>query len=71
MLLSKSPTMGRDKIVLTDKFDNKLDFFSTRLGDMFISERMKQKILSESLTGIRVFDEDYLLCESAGSIRTL
>lgn len=39
-------------LALSKDFDNSLDFFLTRLGGLFVSERLKEAIESNGLTGV-------------------
>jgi hypothetical protein len=44
--------MMPSKLVLNEKFDKSLDFFSLRTGGMFVSERLRDEFLKRCLTGV-------------------
>lgn len=44
-------------LALTKGFDTSLDFFYTRLGGLFVSEKLKQELERENITGIKFTDE--------------
>lgn len=46
-----------EKLVLNNKFDSSLDLFKTRLGEMYISEPLKEAIEILGFTGINMFDD--------------
>jgi hypothetical protein len=44
-------------LVLTNRFDKSLDFFHTRLGGLFVSEKLKLELERNNVTGIKFTDE--------------
>ena len=48
-------------LALSEKFDTSLDFFYTRLGGYFVSEKLRFELKRLNLTGIRFTDEVEIL----------
>jgi len=47
--------INRDRIILKSSFDRELDLFNlTILSDVIISERFRQKLIQENVTGIEI-----------------
>jgi hypothetical protein len=44
-------------LALTNRFDMSLDFFHTRLGGLFVSEKLKLELEKNNVTGIKFTDE--------------
>jgi hypothetical protein len=44
-------------LALTEDFDSSLDFFHTRLGGLFVSERLKSALEGRGVTGVRVVED--------------
>lgn len=46
-----------EKLVLNSNFNSSLDFFKTRIGEMYVSEGLKDAIQMLGLTGVNIFDD--------------
>jgi hypothetical protein len=54
--LKSNALVGEEKIHLSKLFDKALDFFYPRFGGLYISERLKEAIIQERFTGIKVLE---------------
>ena len=54
--LNNHPLMQAEKLVLNATFDNALDFFSPRIGEIYISDRLREAIKTSGLSGINILE---------------
>jgi hypothetical protein len=51
-----NPLLHAEKIVLNDSFNKKLDFFSLRIGGIYISQGLKDACVAEGFSGIKILE---------------
>lgn len=51
---NSNPLIRYEKIFLNEIFDKQLDFFNPRFGEMYVSDRLKEAIEKEGLTGVKI-----------------
>lgn len=54
--LNKDPFIKVEKLALNKLFNNELDLFVGRIGEMFVSERLKNALEAAELSGINILE---------------
>ena len=62
--LSANPLTYAEKLVLSKSFNKKLDFFMGRIGEIYISDKLKISIENKNLTGINILEPKEPIIES-------
>lgn len=62
--LKINPLLQQEQIILTEEFDKNLDLFLPRIGGKLVSERLKQRIIEEGFTGIKILGDKGPVFES-------